>query len=246
MGYGYGRLQTPEVMELPPKEYPAQFPFRTDFGNDHLPWYSLKPGRVPPRFSEHVVFGELVKADAATRSARFLVDRTGETLDCTLIPGGSVRWLGADATLSEVTVGTRCRLHLYQDEHGVFSRASLISDEFSYLVHNAVIYRIESLNLSEGRLYVARQMPRVKNYNGDMEQPPDIARTELLVRSDTRVWKGKQPANRADLAVGEALLVNLTGEQPGRPSHCTDIWVGTETHKLVIDRQSKKNKASNR
>ena len=61
MGYGYARLQTSELMECTPKEYPAQFPFRTDYGNERLPWYQLKAGEEPPRFSEHLVFGILAR-----------------------------------------------------------------------------------------------------------------------------------------------------------------------------------------
>ena len=38
---------------------------------------------------------------------------------------------------------------------------------------------------------------------------------------------------------GDALLVNLTGEQTGAPSHCTDIWIGADTHKLVTERIQK-------
>ncbi|MEZ0390298.1 MAG: hypothetical protein ACAI34_24680, partial [Verrucomicrobium sp.] len=71
MGYGFGRLQTPELEEIPAKEYPDQFPFRTDYGNEHLPWYQLKPGVAPPPFAEHMVLGELVKVDATTRSGQF-------------------------------------------------------------------------------------------------------------------------------------------------------------------------------
>jgi len=52
--------------------------------------------------------------------------------------------------------------------------------------------------------------PEVKNYNGDMEKPHDIARTELLVTADTRVWKGDQQVKLGKLAVGDKLLVNLT------------------------------------
>lgn len=43
-----------------------------------------------------------------------------------------------------------------------------------------------------------------------------------------------------DLAVGDLLLVNLTAEQNGVPSVCTDLWIGPDTHKLVTERQSKK------
>jgi hypothetical protein len=250
MGYGYGRLQDAELVELTPKEYPAQFPFRTDYGNEHLPWYQLQPGVVPPRFSEHLVFGEVVKVDPAARTIQFRPDRSrsdhfrsdggGELVEATLIPEAAVRYLNADAELSDLPPGTRCRFHLYQDEKGAFTRASLVSDEYSFLAGNAVTYRVESLKLGEGKLLVARQIPEVKNYNGDMERPPDIGRAELLVSAETRVWKGNQAAKLADLALGDALLVNLTGEQTGAPSRCTDIWVGTDTHKLVTEQQSKK------
>ncbi len=246
MGYGYSRLQTAELMELTPKEYPRQFPFRTDYGNDHLPWYQLKPGVVPPRFSEHLIFGELVKVDAARRSGRFRTDRTGALVDFTLIPEGTVRYLQSKAELSDLPLGMRCRFDLYQDEKGEFTRASLVSDEFSYLADNVITYRIEALHLDEGKLRVARQIPPVKNYNGDLEQPPDIGRAELRINAETRVWKGDQQVKLADLAVGDALLVNLISEQAGRPGHCSDVWVGTETHKLVTEKQIKKNKAAKR
>ncbi|MGB8170013.1 MAG: hypothetical protein WCF18_21095, partial [Chthoniobacteraceae bacterium] len=240
MGYGYARLQTEELTECVPKEYPAQFPFRTDHGNEHLPWYQLKTAGMPPRFSEHLVFGELVKADAATRTGQFRTERTVEMVDFTVIPEGSVKYLNAESSLADLPPGTRCRFSLYQDERGRFNRASLVSDEFSFLAANALSYRIEALQLAEGKLHVARQIPEVKNYNGDLEKPPDIGRTELLVSSDTRVWRGEEQVKLSDLAVGDDLVVNLTAELPGARSRCTDIWIGTETHQRVAAQQAKK------
>ncbi|HEY6167730.1 MAG TPA: hypothetical protein VI454_06800 [Verrucomicrobiae bacterium] len=246
MGYGYPRLQTAELMENVAKEYPAQFPFRTDYGNEHLPWYQLKAGVAPPPFSEHLVFGELVKVGEDDRSGQFRADRTGELVDFTIIPEGAVKHLNADGKLSDLPPGLRCRFHLYQDDKGAFTRASLVSDEFSFLAANAITWRIEALKLNEGKLHVARQIPDTKNYNGDMERIPDIGHAELLVTADTRVWKGDQQMKLTDLAVGDALLINLTGELPGKPSHCMDIWVGAETHKLVTEREGKRPKTATR
>ncbi|HYR57183.1 MAG TPA: hypothetical protein VEO95_01080, partial [Chthoniobacteraceae bacterium] len=240
MGYGYGRLQDSELVENAAKEYPAQFPFRTDFGNEQLPWFQVRTGETPPPFSEHRVAGELVKVDAEKRTGQFRADRTGELVDFTLLAAGKARYLNADATLADIPPGTRCRFDLYQDASGAFTQAQLVSDEFSHLASNAVTYRIETIELGEGRLRGAWQLPEVKNYNGDMEQPPDIGRSELLVSPETRVWKGDAQAKLADLAVGDLLLVNVTGELPGQPSRCTDVWVGEATHKLVTERQAKK------
>ncbi len=68
----------------------------------------------------------------------------------------------------------------------------------------------------------------VKDYNGDMQLPPDIGACELRVNEQTRVWRYAQAASLDDLREGEILRVNLSGELPGKPSTCTDIWLGGE------------------
>ncbi|MEO6741699.1 MAG: hypothetical protein ABIP20_15750, partial [Chthoniobacteraceae bacterium] len=220
----------------------AQFPFRTDYGNEGLPWFYLKAGEAPPPFAEHLVFGELVKVDAARHAGQFRAERTGEVVDFTIIPEGAVKYLNAAAELEDIPPGTRCRFHLFQDEKGKFTKASLVSDEFSALASNAITWRVEALKLGEGKLHVARQIPETKNYNGDMERIPDIGRTELRVNGETRVWKGGAAAKLADIATGDVLLANLTAELPGSPSRCTEIWIGSDTHRLVSDEQAKKRK----
>ena len=244
MGYGYSRLQTEELKENVAKEYPSQFPFRTDYGNEGLPWFYLKAGEAPPPFSEHLVFGELVKADAAKHAGQFRTERTDEVVDFTIIPEGAVKFLNATAELDDIPPGTRCRFHLFQVEKGAFTKASLVSDEFSFLAANRISWRVEALKLGEGKLHVARQIPETKNYNGDMERIPDIGRAELRVTDDTRVWRGDKPTKLADIAVGDVLLANFTAELEGSPSRCTDIWIGADTHKLVSEEQAKKRKAA--
>ncbi len=239
MGYGFGRMLNQELVENVAKEYPEQFPFRTDDSNEKLPWYQLKPGVKPPPFSEHLVLGELIKVDAATRTGQFRADRTGAVVDFTLLPEGSVKYLNAEASLADLPMGLRCRFHLYQDEKGAFTKAGFISDEFSHLAANAATWRIESLRLAENKLRVAWQIPEVKDYNGDMQRPPDFGRSELRITKETRVWKGDSQLAIGDLAVGDVLLANLSGELPGRASVCLDLWVGEDTHKRVMEKQSK-------
>lgn len=237
MGYGFGRMLDQELVENVAKEYPEQFPFRTDYSNADSSWYQLQPGVKPPPFSEHVVFGELVKADAAARTGQFLTDRTGEVVEFTLIPEGNVKHLNADTTLADIPPGTRCRFSMYEDEKGKFTKASLVTDEFSHMAANFVTWRIDALRLEEGKLLVAWQIPEVKDYNGDMKRPPDIGRSELRVSEATHVWKGDKQIKLSELAVGDALLFNLTAERSGQPAHCTDLWVGEETHKAVTEQR---------
>lgn len=239
--FHYGaRSFPPELMELPPKEYPGQFPFRTDYANERLPWYRLKPQLPPPQYSEHLILGELLAADALERKGRFRADHTGQTIDFAMLPQSAVRYLNVESDLSALPLGTRCRFSMYQDQAGNFTRASLVTDEASDLIANGAAWRVEALRLDVGKLHVARQPPAVKNDQGDTEQPPDIGRAELRIGPETRFWKGNQKSSASDLAVADLLLVNLTGEWPGHPAQCTDVWIGLDTHKRVIEQQSRK------
>jgi hypothetical protein len=239
--FHYGaRSFPPDLAENPAKEYPDQYPFRTDYGNARLPWYRLTPGVAPPPGSEHRVFGTLLAVGADHRSGRFRPEDTRDEREFTLIPGTKVRSLNGDADLADVPLGTRCQFHLYQDDTGAFRRVSFVTDEVSDLIHNGAAWRVESLNLADGTLIAARQPPGVKNDQGDPEQPPDIGRALLRVGPDTRVWKGDKPVALAALAVGDLLLVNRTGDRPSHLSRCMDIWIGADTHKLFTNPRPKK------
>jgi len=241
MGYGYVGEKCLELVENEAKEYPAQFPFRTDYANENLPWFKFKTGEVPPQFSEHREFGELVKVDAEKGTGQFRVDRTGDVVDFTLLPGSSVRYLGAAASLADIPVGTRCRFQMYQGESSGFTEAWQVSDDYSHLAKNVTSYRVEALKLKEGRIDVAWQLAKLKNYNGDMEQPPDIGHSELLVTPQTRVWLGvDKPGKLEDLKAGDVVLANVCGEAPGQWSCATEIWVGEETIKAMSEQQGKK------
>lgn len=229
MGYGFGRMQNPELLENVAKEYPEQFPFRTDFSNDDLSWYQPKPGQELPAFSEHVVHGSLVNP------GQFLTEGTGEPVNFTLIDKARVRYLGRDAKLEDIPPGTRCRFHLYQDEKGNFTKASLVSDDFSNRLSIATTLRIDALHLSDNRIDVSWMLPEVKDYNGDMQRPQPFGHSMLRVTKDTRVWKLDQRAELSALKPGDLLQVNTTAELPGKPATCTDVWVGEETIKRVSE-----------
>jgi hypothetical protein len=148
-----------------------------------------------------------------------------------------VKHLGAEASLADLPSGSRCRFHLFQDKDGAFTRASFVSDEFSHLSDNAITWRVTPLLLDEGKIHVAWQIPEVRNYNGDMERPPDIGQSVLRVTNATKVWKGDAQVKLTDLAIGDELLTNLSGERPGSPSHATAIWTGEDTHQRLRKRK---------
>lgn len=243
--FHYGaRAFPPELAECPAKEYPEQFPFRTDYANAHLPWYRVQPGLVPPPDSEHRAFAELLAVGADHRSARFRLDNTAEEVELRFLPRASIRFLNAAVDLADAPVGTRYLLHLYQDDSGAFRQVSFMTDEVSDLVQNGAVWRIASLNREAGTLTAARQPPAIRNDQGDPEQPPDIGRALLRIDPSTRVWKRDRSVGLAALSVGDLLLVDRTGDRPRRPSRCTDVWVGPDTHKQLTTLRPRKSSSS--
>ena len=242
MGYGFGRMLNQELVENVAKEYPEQFPFRTDFSNAQLPWYQLKDDVKPPPFSEHVVVGELVRADAKTGSGQFITELSGAVVNFTLLKQHTLKYLGADPQFAQLPTGQRYRFHLYQDAKGDFTRVSFISDDFSHCVANAATARVTGIHGDQ--IHVGWQLPLVKDYNGDMQRAPDIAAGIIRVNDATHVWKADQQVKRTDLQVGDVLLFNRTAELAGKPSVCTDVWIGEETHKLVTEKLRKEKTTS--
>ncbi len=235
---GHDIDEPPEALEL----VAADFPYRTDFGNDQLPWYRLVPGRFPPDHSGHQVLGDLEQIGPDQRSAVFRLVRGGETLHVALAPCAAVLLHGAEAELPELPLGMRCRLALHPDQHGAFTVASAIRDEYSWMAGNTVTYRLEAIRLDEGRLFAAHQVEAVKvDYQLEPRQAPDFGRLELLVDGQTRAWRGEGRIALADLAVGDVLMVDLASA--GR---CSDLWVGADTRKRTTDHQRELHRAATR
>jgi len=211
------------------------YPFRTDWANRQLPWYQVRPLEFPPHHSDHRVGGELVAADYIHRSGVMRMDGTGELVPFTLPPYGSVYYLNAEADLRDVPIGTFFLFFLNQDAQGAFSALATMQDEYTMMANHGFSYRITGLNLDSHKVLVAKQK------NG--EHPEDVGRNELIVDEHTRVWKGEQQVALKDLALGDTILVELTGSAAQHPRRCTDIWIGAETQKLATERQRRRHVA---
>lgn len=221
-------------------EEAEHYPYRTDFANEQLPWYQLKPGVFPPLRSHHLVDGELLKVDATHRSGQFRTDRTGELVNFTMPPYGSILYLNSAADLRDLPLKTRYHFYLYQDALGSFTRAVVIMDEFSRLVGDKRTYRLEQALLEDNKIILASLQGLIKNEKDALYRPPDVGRGEFPIGDHTRVWKNNERVALSDLAVGDELLVNLTGRTASNRSRCSEIWIGAKTHELVTARQRAK------
>ncbi|HEX3135578.1 MAG TPA: hypothetical protein VHX44_18595, partial [Planctomycetota bacterium] len=223
-----------------PEIDPGAYPYRTDFCSDHLAWYKLQPGRLPPGCSAHERWGDLVEIAADGRSGRFRDELTGKTESFIHPPWAAVWTLGAESDLAEIPVGTRCRFALHQDANGAFTLASVIRDEFSVQKQRRLTARVLAVRADRGEVHVAWQLPKEKNYDDDWVTPPDTGWAILPIAASTKLWKGEQAIAIGDLAVGDLLQINRTGGTATTLPHCVGMWIGEDTFKSLADRQRTK------
>lgn len=229
-----------------PEIDPGAYPYRTDFCNEHLPWYRLQPGKLPPGESAHQRWGDLVEIAADGRGGQFRDEQMGKTVAFTLAPWATAWSQGSECLPTDIPVGTRCRFALHQGANGSFNVASLIRDEFTVQKQRRLTARVIAVRAERNELHVAWQLPKEKNYDDDWVTPPDTGSAILPIDGNTKLWKGEQGIALKDLATGDLLLVNRSGGTATTLPHCTGIWVGEDTIKALADRQRKKHEADMR
>jgi hypothetical protein len=204
------------------------YPFRVDWANQDQPWYVPKPLEFPPHHSDHRVGGELIAADFYHRSGTFRTN-TGELVDFTMPPYGTVYHRNAEAELRDVPLGTFLLFFLHQDASGAFTRVATMQDEFTMLVGHGLVYRLDQAR--------ADRLTVTKLKKSDAAKP-EVGTNELLVDAATRVWRGKDRITLAELKPGDELAVQLGGCVAIKgPRRTTDIWVGAETHQALTAQQ---------
>src|SRR5271165_668953 len=117
-------LCTALLLGLPAVTAAADPPYRTDGGDQTLPWFRLKPGEFPPPGSAHAVSGELIALDHVNRSGLLRPDRDDTqrrgdwdiARPFVLLPYGSLRYHGAPAELRDIPLGTHLHGEFYADD----------------------------------------------------------------------------------------------------------------------------------
>lgn len=228
---------------VPALLFPAEPAFRTDGGNEKLPWFQLKPGEFPPEGSAHYIAGELIALDHVNRSGVLRPDRTDaqrrgdwdKPQAFTLLPFGSLSYHGAPAELRDIPIGTHLHGQFYieekvgKDGKGAFNRALRLEDDFSFFERQKREWRVDSIQLDKGILHVIA--------TGSEANQTDSKPTKFQIGASTRVWKGRSVGALADLEAGQSILINLTVCTLKGPGRCTDIWIDEESRRVASAQQ---------
>ena len=217
--------------------------FRTDGGDERLPWFQLEPGEFPPEGSAHAIGGELIGMDHINRTGVLRQDRTDavrrsnwdQPLPFTLLACGSLSYHGAPAELRDIPIGTHLHGEFYIDEkpekdgNGPFSRVIRLEDDFSHSARLKRVWKINAVDLEKGTLTATGM-----DADG---QHPDAKPAAFQISAATRIWKGHGIGSLKDLAANQSVLVNLTVCTLKGPGRCTDVWLDPESREVASAQQ---------
>jgi len=232
----------------------ADPPFRTDGGDEKLPWFQLKAGEFPPEGSAHAVSGELIALDHVNRTGMIRPDRDDTqrrgdwdiARPFVMLPFGSLSYHGSPAELRDIPIGTHLHGQFFADPQqtptkkgqplppATFTRAIKLEDDFSFHARQGRTWRVEAVAADIGTLTLT---------GIDKDGKADAKPITYRIAATTRVWKGKGFGTLADIAAGQTVQVNLTVCTLKGPGRVTDIWLDAESrtvataHQLEIHRQ---------
>lgn len=217
-------------------------PFRTDGGDEALPWFRLKPGEFPPPGSAHAVSGELIALDHVNRTGLLRPDRDDTqrrgdwdiARPFVLLPYGSLRFHDAPAELRDIPIGTHLHGEFYADDAtgknapAAFTRALRLEDDFSFYARQGRAWRVDAVQPDAGTLTLT-------GIDRDSRAAPKAM--AFRIGPATRVWEGRGFGTLADLAAGEVVQVNLTVCTLKGPGSVTDVWLDAESRAGATGRQ---------
>lgn len=214
-----------------------------------LQWYQLIEGQFPPDGSAHAVSGELMLIDHLERRFQIRVDRNDSQergvwdlpLTATMLPYGSIYYLGAPAALQDIPLGTHLHGQFFLKDpndnsplppgphnnritpESDFRRCFRIEDDFTFQLRQKQRWQIDSVDLSTNKLVATLQQDG---------RPTGAPKTFDLLAS-TRVLQGKGFADLKTLQAGQSVLMNLTWVTLYGPGRISDIWLDEDSRALA-------------
>jgi hypothetical protein len=220
------------------------------------PDYVPKPGEFPPLEKAHSIAGELVFADHVNRlgvlhlvcNGDFEFYRGASPHRFALLPYGIVRYHGAPAELRDIPIGTVLHGGFYLPPAGdktvpplqgryrenyIYTHALSLEDDFSFYQRQGRGWKIESVDLKNGKLQVSPTGTAAK------DAPGLTGPQSFHINPTTRVWSGRQVGRLEDLKPGQEVQVNLTWcpDWVNIDFLCRDIWLDDESRRLATEHQ---------
>lgn len=204
--------------------------------------------------------GELVVLDPVNRRGGLRLDgddegryHTGPLHYFAMLPYGEVSFNGAPAELRDIPLGAHVHGYFFappKGEEGVIpplpedqakfelphNHAIRIEDDFSFYTRQGRAWKVESLDLENGKLDVVPRPAAAADADG-IRGPYRFDVDEV-----TRVWTGSQVVGLDAVDQGAEVQLNLEWSQGSRDHEFTvrDLWLDDESRAFATERQRRK------
>lgn len=229
--------------------------FRTDNGNEKLPWFQLVEGEFPPEDSAHYFSGELIRVDHLERTFVLRVDRTDKQrrshfdlpVAVTMLPYGSVHYHGSLAALKDIPIGTHMHgLFYIKDPNDKskpiegwhnrrsievdFTRCLRLEDDFSFYSRRNQVWQIDEVDLASKKLTVTL-----------LQEGKPVGKQKIFdLQTCTRVWQGRGFTTLNDIKKGQTVQLNITWATLYGPGRIVEMWLDEESRKAATTHQQAK------
>ncbi|MCB1077834.1 MAG: hypothetical protein KDM64_08415 [Verrucomicrobiae bacterium] len=248
-------------------EETAKKPIRTDADGPYRPpknlkkgesddspqWYQLVDGEFPPEGAAHAISGELIQVDHLERRFQIRVDRNDSQdrgvwdlpLDAVMLPHGSIWYLGAQAALQDIPLGTHLHGQFFlrsPDDTTPppdtpnqrvtpevdFRRCFRLEDDFSHFAARKERWKVDSADLAGMKLNATLEDAEGKAI-GESKSFDLLTGTQVFQEGGFADLKAIQP--------GQKVRFNLTWGTLYGPGRITDLWLDEKSQVLATARQ---------
>jgi hypothetical protein len=231
--------------------------FRTDGGDESLPWFQLVPGEFPPAGSAHYFSGELIGMDHLERTFLLRVDRTDSQrrshfdlpVAAAMLPYGSIDFHGAPAALRDIPIGTHLHgwfylkapdddsqppaiFHNRVSPEAEFRRCLKLQDDFSYHQQCGETWRVDAVKRKDNQLQATLLR----------DGEPVGESTTFDLQPSTRCWQGNRLVSAEALKAGQTVQLNLTWATLYGPGRVAEIWLDEQSRALAAAQQQRRHR----
>jgi len=195
---------------LPVNQQPADPPKK--------PPLRITPGKaIVPTDAMRRLWGELLTLDLKTRTGTFRNESNDEVMPFKVLPYAELLHHAGFGDLQDFKIGERAIFRLHQNEEGKWVWLTYVQDEMNFLNGHKEYYWVDRLDPAKGEI----------EYTQANADKSFVRGKGLILETDeqTRYWKKGQPAQFADIQVGDKLRTKSHGIGKGKHHRCWEVFL---------------------
>jgi hypothetical protein len=186
------------------------------------PPLKIIPGQViVPTDKMRRIWGELIGFDFAARTGTFRKEGTDEVLKFTVLPYAELLHHAAFGDVQDFRIGERAIFRLHENDAGEWVWLTYIQDQMNMMNGHKEYFYVDGIDAAKGLLTCTQA-----NFDKSFVREKGIL---IETDKDTRYWKAGQPAQFADIKVGDKIRTKTHGAGAGKRQICWEVFLDDES-----------------